>query len=207
MQFLERGAGPRRPRVGCFFIRAAQCVHALDSPLSWLILNICIHILNRCVIHTKQGKLTKVLMAQLSQSSKKKIKNHWLFSSQNNTPLLWGSTRGCLAYPPQSSTLTKESVYVCAQVWEQKSWQQADIQCRAHSGHKGWSQCYLCVWVSSSCLMRIPLFAFTSQLNHQHCNSEKTPSCRQKTRLSVILHQSTVCVSFWEVHGAPDTLS
>lgn len=74
MQFLERGAGPRRPRVGCFFIRAAQCVHALDSPLSWLILNICIHILNRCVIHTKQGKLTKVLMAQLSQSSKKKKK-------------------------------------------------------------------------------------------------------------------------------------
>lgn len=92
--------------------------------------------------------------AQLSQPLKKIPQIYGLLFSQNNAPLLWGSTQWLSGLPIQISFCNKGkyvSVYVCvcAQVWEQKSWQEADVQCRAQGWHRGSAQSSLPTWVTT----------------------------------------------------------
>lgn len=88
--------------------------------------------------------------------------------------------------PIQISFCNKACVcmFVCAQVWEQKSWQ--DGQCGAHGWCKGWALSSLPMWVTSSCLlMRISLFTVRLWLNHKQQNN-KTDSSQLSTTAKAI---------------------
>lgn len=127
--------GPLRLTLGCFLesLKDPQLMAFVQwlHPLSWLLLNICTHTLNRWIIRTNLDKWNKVLMAQLSQGLENYHKS--TDSSPPKTMLYCyeGLLSDCWAY--LSKSVTKESVYVCVhRCGNKRSGQEADVQCRAH---------------------------------------------------------------------------